>query len=157
AGCEKKLTPAQAREQKIPMRTLTPEEVRSLEAFGEILLPGSAAAGLAQFIDYQLSGAPDDSMLMIKYLGVSPPFSGFYRAGLRGLDAVGQSQHGGSFASLDSVTATSVVTALATGRIVGWQGPPAGLFYFVVRNDAIDVTYGTQHGFELLGVPYMPH
>jgi len=27
----------------------------------------------------------------------------------------------------------------------------------VVRNDAVDVVYGTQSGFEQLGVPYMAH
>ena len=29
--------------------------------------------------------------------------------------------------------------------------------YFVLRNDAVDVFYGTQDGFEALGIPYMAH
>jgi hypothetical protein len=38
-----------------------------------------------------------------------------------------------------------------------WSGPPAPLFYFVTRNDAVDVFYGTREGFATLEIPYMPH
>ena len=69
AGCEVELTPEQARQQKVPFQVLNPDEVRTLEAFGETLLPGSAAAGLAHFIDHQLNASPQDQLLMIKYLG----------------------------------------------------------------------------------------
>src|SRR5436309_1895174 len=68
AGCERKLTPAQAHEMKVPFRTLAPADVKTVEALGEVLLPGSAAAGLAHYLDHQLSADPADSMLMIKYL-----------------------------------------------------------------------------------------
>ena len=30
-------------------------------------------------------------------------------------------------------------------------------FYFVLRNDAVDVVYGTKDGIESLGIPYMAH
>src|SRR6185437_5086837 len=68
AGCERKLTPAQARSEGAAFRTLDAEAVATLEALGEALLPGSAAAGLAHYVDHQLSGDPADSMLIIKYL-----------------------------------------------------------------------------------------
>jgi len=43
-------------------------------------------------------------------------------------------------------------------KIEGWQDPlPGGFVYVVLRNDAIDVVYGTMEGYAALGVPYMPH
>ena len=58
---------------------------------------------------------------------------------------------------LDTAHGTTVVTSMAGGQPQAWTGPPAGLFYFTLRSDAIDVVYGTQRGFENLGVPYMAH
>ena len=45
-----------------------------------------------------------------------------------------------------------------TGRIAqsnpdGWTGPPAPLFYFAVRNDALDVVYGTVKALKALACP----
>lgn len=157
AGCETRLTPAQARAATVPYHTLEPSDVRTVDALGETLLPGSAAAGLAHYIDHQLSGDPADSMLMIKYLRVPAPLSDFYRGGLRATNAASEALHGKPFAELSSAEATAFVAQMSGGTLDGWQGPPAGLFYFVLRSDAVDVTYGTQSGFEMLGVPYMAH
>ena len=157
AGCERKMTLAQARASEVPFRTLDRATVAVLEALGETLLPGSSAAGLAHYIDHQLSGSPADSMLMIKYLGVPAPFLDFYRAGLHATDAFARAVHGKAFAELSKEQATGVVTKMSGGQVKAWQGPPVGLFYFVFRSDAIDVVYGTQAGFEQLGVPYMAH
>jgi hypothetical protein len=157
AGCKKQLTPAQAREANIPFRTLQPGHVRAVEALGEILLPGSAAAGLAHYLDHQLSGDPADSMLMIKYLRVPAPFTDFYRGGLQATDSAARALHGKSFSELTVQQSTDIVTRMSAGQLPGWQGPPAPLFYFVLRSDAVDVMYGTQAGFAQLGVPYMAH
>lgn len=158
AGCERKLTPAQAHQQGLPFRTFDAAEVKILDALGETLLPGSADVGLAHYIDHQLSGSFADSMLMIKYLGVAEPYAEFYRGGLRALDAASRATNNGqSFASLRPQDASALVKQLAAGQLKPWQGPPAGLFYFVLRSDAVDVVYGTQAGFEQLGVPYMAH
>lgn len=157
AGCERKLTPEQAKSENVPLRTLTPAEAATLDALGEVLLPGSAAAGLAHYIDQQISGPPADSMLILKYLGVNAPFAPFYQGGLAGLDAAAITAHGKPYAALDATRATAIVTAIAGGNVDGWNGPPAGLFYFTLRSDAVDVLYGTPEGFERLGVPYMPH
>jgi hypothetical protein len=157
AGCEKRLSPAEAKAQAVPLRTLSEAEGRSLEALGEILLPGAATAGLAQYVDHQLSGPPADSMLMLKYLGVAPPFTDFYKTGLAGAEAAAQAAHSKSLAALDAKQGEGLVGAMAQGKIEGWSGPPAGLFYFTLRSDAVDVVYGTMKGFEQLGVPYMPH
>src|SRR6266705_4663974 len=47
-GCKTKLTPAQARAAGVPLHALAAGDVATLDALGETLLPGSAAAGLAQ-------------------------------------------------------------------------------------------------------------
>jgi hypothetical protein len=156
-GCAVSLTPGDARKARVPFRILGSDEASTLEALGDVLLPGSAANGLAHFIDHQLSGPPADNMLMIRYLGVQPPFTDFYRNGLRGLDAAARSDSAMAFADLGADAASRLVGSLAAGQLAAWSGPPAGLFYFVLRNDAIDVTYGTPAGFAALGIPYMAH
>jgi len=157
AGCEVELTPEEARQQEIPFQVLNPDEVRTLEALGESLLPGSAAAGLAHFIDHQLNAVPQEQLLMIKYLGVSPPFAPFYSGGLAALDATAGAHHGSRFSALNEKRRNQLVGQMAQANPDGWQGPPAPFFYFVLRNDAIDVVYGTKEGVEGLGMPYMAH
>lgn len=157
AGCSRKMTPAQARASDVPFRTLDTGAVGVIDALGDVLLPGSAAAGLAHYIDHQLSGSFADSMLMIKYLGVPAPFVDFYLGGLRATDALAHAVHGKAFAQLTHEQAAALVARMSGGHVEGWHGPPAGLFYFVLRSDAVDVVYGTQAGFEQLGVPYMAH
>ena len=157
AGCEKKLTPAEARTAGVPFRTLEAAHVRTLDALGDVLLPGSAAAGLAHLIDHQLSGPPGDSMLMIKYLGLNPPFTDFYKGGLAGTESAAQMQFMKPFGELAPQDANTLVAAMAKGDLPGWSGPPPPLFFFVLRNDAVDATYGTPSGFERLSVPYMAH
>lgn len=157
AGCDTKLTPAQARAANLPSRTLDAHSVTTLEALAETLLPGAAAAGLAQYLDHQLSGAPADSMLMIKYLDVGTPFVQFYRGGLQAAEAAASNQFGKPVAGLSPQESTHLLKQMSLDQLERWQGPPQSLFYFVLRNDAVDVLYGTQSGFELLGVPYMAH
>lgn len=158
AGCERKLTPAQAREANVPLRTLTADEVKTVEALGETLLPGSPQAGLAHYLDHQLSGDAADSMLMMKYLRVPAPFTDFYRAGLRASNAAARAvAQGKSFAELSPAQATDLVGRMSAGQLRPWEGPPAAFFYFVLRSDAVDVVYGTKAGFASLGVPYMAH
>jgi hypothetical protein len=156
-GCEKKMTPTQARASGVPFRTFDATAVAVLDALGEILLPGSAAAGLSHYIDHQLSGDAADSMLMIKYLGVAAPFTEFYNGGLHATDALARAVHGKGFSELSNEQASGLVSKMSGGQVEGWQGPPTGLFYFVLRSDAVDVMYGTKAGFEQLGVPYMAH
>ncbi len=156
-GCERTLTPAQARAAAVPLRALDAQEVSVLESLGEALLPGSAPAGLAHYIDQQLAGDPADSLLMIKYLRVDPPYMGFYRAGLAAALAASRREFGQAPAELDPRQRTALLTRMAAGELRDWQGPPAPLFFFVLRSDAVDVTYGTPAGFATLGVPYMPH
>lgn len=156
-GCERKLTAAQARAAQVPLRIFDKQAAESLEALGETLLPGSAQAGLAHYIDHQLAGDSADSMLMIKYLGVAPPYVNFYLSGLASAREAALRNFGKLPAELGSQQRTTMLTQMSASAIDGWKGPAAALFYFVLRNDAVDVMYGTPAGFAALGVPYMPH
>jgi hypothetical protein len=156
-GCEVAMTPQEARENEVAYTVLTKTEVSTLDALGEILLPGSATAGLAHFIDHQLGAATEDQLLMIRYLGVPSPFAPFYQGGLAALNDFARSQGNQSFADSPQEAQTNLVEQFAQENPDGWQGPPGPFFYFVVRNDAVDVVYGTRDGIESLDVPYMAH
>lgn len=157
AGAELMMTPAEARAQGAGFKVFTADEAAALEALGEVLLPGAAEAGLAYYVDHHLAQPPADSLLMIRYLDVQPPFAPFYQGGLAALDAAATKAHGKAFAELAAEPAKALVAALGGGNPDGWSGPPAPFFYFVTRADAIDVVYGTMAGFEKLGIPYMAH
>ncbi|MEM7283803.1 MAG: gluconate 2-dehydrogenase subunit 3 family protein [Pseudomonadota bacterium] len=157
SGCQVSLTPEQAKQQQADFLTLTGPQVSTLEALGNVLVPGAASKGLAHFLDQQLSARGQDQLLMIRYLGVPQPFDGFYTAGLAAVESVSRAAHGKNFAELKSDQKTDLVMQMAQTNPEGWQGPPAPFFYFVVRSDAVDVVYGTTMGFDELDVPYMPH
>ena len=97
AGCDGEMTPEAAHEAGVPLTLLNAAEAKTLQALTEILLPGSAAAGLVEYVDHQLAAPVSEQMLMIKYLGVNPPFSGFYQAGLAALEAVVTVEYDASF------------------------------------------------------------
>lgn len=151
------LSPREAQAAGLPMQVLTPPEKAALEAFGDVLLPGARDAGISAYVDHQLAGDPDDCLLVARSLSVSPPYHPFYAAGLAGLDAACRKAHQKPFAELASDQQIAFVRAMSQKNPEGWQGPPSPFFYFVVRNDATDVVYGTVDGFAKLGVPYMPH
>ena len=156
-GCQRDLTPREASEQDVPFRVLTEEEVAVASALGDVLVPGSREAGLAHFIDHQLGAPAAEQLLMIRYLGVPRPFTDFYRAGFAAASVAARTSFGKAVGELGEEQLKGLVANIAAGEPDGWDGPPAGFFYFVLRSDAIDVVYGTQAGFEALGVPYMAH
>jgi hypothetical protein len=152
------LTPAEARAADLPLRVLDGPQALTLEAFGETLVPDSAAAGLVHFVDHQLAAPPGEQLLMIRYLGVEAPFTSFYTGGLAALDAAAAALHGAPFHGLEDSQRVELTRQLAQANPEGWSGlPPAPLFYFVLRSDAVDVVYGTKAGVERLGLPYMAH
>jgi hypothetical protein len=51
-GAEVMLTPRQAHAQNIPLQTLTPDQGATLDAVGEVLVPGAKAAGISNFVDH---------------------------------------------------------------------------------------------------------
>ena len=157
AGCDKEVTPAQARRQNATLKLLSSDEYRGLEVLCDRIVPGSMEAGVSSYVDHQLSADPVESMLMIRYLGVNTPYAPFYQGGLAAADAVARARFGVPLASAGGDEAQTLVDAMASGEVEGWEGPPPGFFFFIIRADAVDVRYGTQDGFASLGIPYQPH
>ncbi len=151
-------TPQQASKRQYPLTTLTDAEASTLAALSEALVPGSRAAGIIHFIDQQLSAPAADNLLMIKYLGFPPSAQvDYYRAALANVTTLGRQQFNAPVESLGTDQLNALVTALASDQTPGWEGPPASLFFFVLRSDAVDVTYGTNQGIEQLNMPLMTH
>jgi hypothetical protein len=156
-GAEILMSPGEARARAVPFRLLSGDEAETLEALGETLLPGAREAGVAHFIDQQVSVTPEEALLEARIVNVRPPFIDFYRAAIGGIDKASTARGGKRFAALAAAEQHDLIDALRQNKLEGWQGPPAGLVYFVLRSDAVDVVYGTMEGYESLGVPYMPH
>lgn len=159
-GARVMMTPSAARAEGVPFRLLKTHEAHTIEALGDTLVPGAAEAGIAHFIDTQVAAPAAEALLQAREFNVRPPFVNFYRAVVAAIDraagAAGGNDHDG-FAALGGADRYRLVDAMRQNRIDGWQGPPGGLVYNVLRNDALDVVYGTIEGHERLGVPYMAH
>ncbi|MDJ0928804.1 MAG: gluconate 2-dehydrogenase subunit 3 family protein [Gammaproteobacteria bacterium] len=157
AGVATWLTPREARARGAELQILTADEARLLEAIGEAFAPGATDAGIAWFIDQQLSVPANDSLLMARYFNVPPPFADFYRASMNALNGLSSARFDKPFTELMAAEAEGLLPALLGAEVEGWQGPPALLVYLVLRNDAVDVVYGTVEGIEALDIPYMAH
>jgi len=129
----------------------------ALQSLADALAPGAAAAGFADYLETQLSAAPEQSMLMLRYLGVPAPYADFYLPALAAAQAWSAQTYGKPVEALDATALASLIGDIATGKPTAWAAAPAPFFYFVLRADAADVAYGTRAGFERLGVPYMAH
>jgi Gluconate 2-dehydrogenase subunit 3 len=156
-GAEILMSPGEARARAVPFRLLGAEEAETLEALGETMLPGAREAGIAHFIDQQVSVPPGEALLEARIVNVRPPYINFYRAAIGGIDKASMARGGKRFAALTGAEQHDFIDQLRQNKIDGWQGPPAGQVYFVLRSDAVDVVYGTMEGYESLGVPYMAH
>ncbi len=140
-----------------PWQVLRPGQAATLEAAGDTLLPGASAAGLAHFLDAQLAKPPAQALLTLRYADVAPPYAAFYEAAVAALDAESRRAHNADFAALGAGEREQIASAMSGGTLADWSGPPAPLVYFVLRSDALDVVYGTEDGFQRLGIPYLPH
>ena len=141
------LTPAEAVALEFTPEVLSRNQLNMIEMAAEQLVPGSVEAGIAAYLDAQLR-ASNDSLLIGKYLGVD--ISGqvaFYESLARNLQKVLEPEQ----------SISEVISTLWTDSHADWEGPPASYMLFVLRADALDVTYGTPEGFERLGIPYMAH
>jgi len=156
-GAQVMMTAGQARAQSIPFRVLDAHEAETIEALGETLVPGARQAGVSHFIDQQISAPPGEALLEARIVNVKPPFVNFYRAAIAGVDKASESRHGRAFSAISAGEQAALVDLMRQNKIEGWQGPPAGLVYFVLRSDAVDVVFGTMEGYAALGVPYQPH
>ena len=156
-GAQVLLTAREARTQGVPFRLLKANEAETIEALGETLVPGARAAGIAHFIDQQLSVAPEEALLEARILNVKPPYVNFYRAAIGAIDKASQARNGRRFAQLNTMEQREFVDLMRQNKLDGWQGPAGPFVYLVTRSDAVDVVYGTMEGYEALGIPYMPH
>jgi len=156
-GATRTLTPAEALAADAPIHRLTGAERSCLDTMGEIMLPGSPAAGLAHYVDDQLGRASADSLLFARYLDLDIPLPVFYSQGFAAVDGLAVGIGGKPLAELPREDATTLIRSMIDGGIKGWSPAAAALFYTAVRNDAIDVVYGGPHGMELLGIPVMQH
>ena len=151
------LTARQARAGNVPFRLLKENEAETIESMGETLVPGARSAGIAHFIDQQISVPPEQALLQARILNVKPPFANFYRAAIKAIEAGSDKTFGLKFAMLSPGDKRDFVNLMRQNKAAGWQGPPGPFVYAVLRSDAVDVVYSTMEGYEALGVPYMAH
>jgi len=156
-GASVLMTPGQARAQGVPFRLLNAKEAETIEALGETLVPGARQAGVAHFIDQQVSVTPGEALLEARQLNVKPPFVNFYRAAIGAVDKASEARSSHRFAALSTTDQRDFVDLMRQNKIEGWQGPGQGLVFFVLRSDGADVVWGTMDGYADLGVPYQPH
>jgi len=152
------LTPREARAQGASFRVLKTEEAETIEVLGEALVLDARKAGIAHFIDHHLSVPPEECLLEARIMNVRPPYSNFYRGAVGAVERACQARHGGRrLIELNAEEARAFIDDMRQNKIEGWQGPPGGFVYFILRSDAVDVVYGTMEGYAKLGIPYMPH
>jgi Gluconate 2-dehydrogenase subunit 3 len=156
-GATVMLTAGQARARNVPFRLLKEPEAELIEALGETLVLGARKAGVAHFIDHQISVPAEEALLQARIMNVRPPFANFYRAAVAAVDRGSQGVFGRNFVELTPTQQVEFVTNMRQNKIDGWQGPSAAFVYTVLRSDAVDVVYGTMEGYEALGIPYQAH
>jgi hypothetical protein len=151
------LTTRQARARNVPFRLLKEGEADIIESIGDTLVQGARAAGVAHFIDQQVSVPPEEALLQARILNVRPPFVNFYRAAVGAIDSGSQRLFGYKFTEATPDQQIEFVHNMRQNKVEGWQGPPAPFVYTILRSDAVDVVYGTMEGYEMLGIPYQAH
>jgi hypothetical protein len=156
-GAQVLLTPAEARAQGAPLRTLKPEEAETIEAVGETLVPGAREAGVANFLDHQISIPAEEALLEARILNVKPPYANFYRAAIGAINGASDKRTGKRFAQLDAAAQHDFIDLMRQNKLEGWQGPGGPFVYLILRSDAVDVVYGTMAGYKSLDIPYMAH
>ena len=156
AGSSVVLTPKEAQAAKLQMAVFSTEQAKTLGTLADAIVPGALESGVIHFIDKQLQ--QDNTLLLIKYLGIkASDFEGFYKTGLNSALSLCLRLYKKGPISLSEEEAENWVGQMAAGNIRDWSGPPSNFFFFVIKNDACDVTYGTPNGTERLGLPYMAH
>src|SRR5215472_8300947 len=117
-GAEVLLTPGEARARSVPFRLLKENEAETIEALGETLVPGARAAGVAHFIDQQLSAPPEEALLEARILNVRPPYVHFYRSAIAAVDNASQAINSGrNFAQLSSSEQHDFVDAMRQNKV----------------------------------------
>ncbi|MEI9925430.1 MAG: gluconate 2-dehydrogenase subunit 3 family protein [Bradyrhizobium sp.] len=149
--------PREARAQDLPFKVLSSDEVKTVEALSDSLVPGARDAGVAHYIDHEL--ASPSPRLLLRFAQLRGPMAPYYHNAIAAFAASLTAQGNGTFASLSPDAQHGVIEALRTGTIKPWDtsAVAAPLFYGMMRNDGVDVVYGSAEGFKNLDIPYMPH
>jgi hypothetical protein len=148
--------PRAARAQGTPFAVLSPDEVTTIEALSDALVPGAREAGVAHYIDHEL--ASPSPRLLLRFAQLRGPMAPYYHAALAAFAASMKVQGTAVFGSLPADAQHTVIEALRTGTIKPWDNAlPAPVFYGMMRNDGVDVVYGSVEGLKHLDIPYMAH
>lgn len=156
------LSPAEAREKNLPYQAISQKAGQLIDLLGEAIVPGSARSGLSHYIDHQLTASKTNSLLIIKYLGIQCSYQEFYRLSLNAFERSYPLFQKRNINHISSQAIKKYIAVMAQKNPPVWSKsgeviPPAPLFYFTLRSDAVDVTYGTMAGFDKLEIPYMAH
>src|SRR5499427_1879182 len=116
-GAQVMMTPRQAHAVNVPYRLLNANESETLAAMGETLVPGARAAGIAHFVDQQLSVPPGEALLEARIVNVKPPFINFYRAAIGGIDKASASRSGKRFVALPASEQHDFIDQLRQNKI----------------------------------------
>jgi len=125
-GASVMMTPGDARAKGVPYRLLKADEAETIEALGETLIPGAREAGIADFIEQQVSVPPGEALLEARIVNVKPPFINFYRAAIAALDKASVARSSRRFAALSAKEQHDLVDLMRQNKIEGWQGPGQG-------------------------------
>ncbi|WP_170415641.1 gluconate 2-dehydrogenase subunit 3 family protein [Ruegeria atlantica] len=137
-------------------KQFTHGEADALAAWCDVIVSGARNAGVAKFVDQNLSGDQASSLLLLRYLNAND-MVGFYRKGIIGIDAESHHRFGASFLQLKKSQQNEMIAAAVASKMQVWRDPDPNFFYFISRSDAVDVVYGTEAGFADLGIPYLAH
>ena len=149
--------PRMARAKGLPFKVLSLDEVGEVEALSDALVPGARAAGVSHYIDHEL--ASTSPRLLLRFAQLRGSMAPYYHSALAVFAASLKAQGHGTFSSLAPEAQHNVIEALRTGAIKPWDSGtvPAPVLYGMMRNDGVDVVYGSPDGFKALEIPYMPH
>lgn len=139
-----------------PLQILSQNEADIYNAWCDILAIGAAKMNVAQFLDKYLNRPFGESLLMLRFFA-SMKLDEFYLAGIAGIDQESKAQFSKPFLELTEPQREFIIESASTSSTIAWKDPAPAFFYFISRNDAIDVVYGTVKGFEKLKIPYLPH
>src|ERR1700744_1682837 len=127
-----------ARAQGLPFKVLSPDEVTTIEALSDALVPGARDAGVSHYIDHEL--ASPSPRFLLRFAQLRGPMAPYYHGALAAFAASITAQGSGAFPSLSPDAQHTVIEAWRTGTIKpGDTGSLAApVFYGMMRNDGVD-------------------
>lgn len=140
----------------VPFQVFSDAQAETYSAWCDLLAIGAAKAGVAHYADQYIAGPYAKSLLLLRFFE-NPNLADFYLAGIAAIDAESQARFERPFVGLDKEARSTIVDAAAQSKTKAWTKPDPFFFYLVSRSDAVDVVYGTQTGFQDLGIAYLAH